>query len=532
MQAQPSIYKNWFPKWLKLPLLILALFPHLMLMSLFHSNTSFTASILEVEPEDIQFFLSLMYGSVVVTLLVFNRFFAFFRIRSYIILMCSISMLLLFFIAITKDYISLIYLRTFEGIFGVLEGACFLPLIIKELKTVHARVIAYLFLYFTMLCGGTFTASILKFTIQNYGFQEMILVVLFFHLLVILVTVLIFNNNRLVPKYPLFQIDYISCFFLLITLHSGAYALIFGRKFYWFDSANIITATSLFLIFGGLFVLKQLNTRRPSFNFEVLKYKKVLIGIAVFVVFYIIRAGLNNVYNTMSTVWHWPWEYVLQIQYINVAGTFLGIIISGIALMRGFQYKYIFGLGFLLLSIDCFWFTFIFYPDTDLITLFGPLFLQGFAQGWLFTPIVMYMITGMPANLASNASMMGTTTRFWTTNLGFCIMQNLSYYLNRIHFTNLSSSFIAENPMVEQNYQDAVNQNGATYNGEIATTLANAKFNSRFLAQAQLLTNMEIFTALSILAFIAFILIFTIKPGHLLFKKLKNNKFIPFAYQG
>src|SRR5690606_15664564 len=164
-------------------------------------------------------------------------------------------------------------LRVAEGIFCVLEGACFLPLAMMQIKHPKSRTIAYFFLYTFMLTGGTITTSLLKESIMDYGWEDMIRVVFYWHLIVIAIAVVFLNNNRLSRKFPLYQIDLASCLFLLLSLSCGAYVLIYGRKYYWFAHGSIIVNSSLFLIFGALFVLKQSLVKRPLFHFDVLRYR-------------------------------------------------------------------------------------------------------------------------------------------------------------------------------------------------------------------------------------------------------------------
>ncbi len=520
-QHKDTIYRSWVPDLVKLPLLVIAMFPHLMLMSLFHSNSTFSASFLGIEPEDVQYLLSLMYGSVVVTLMIFSRLFAYFRVRSYIILMCSVSIFILMSLVFVKDFNTIRILRILEGIFGVLEGACFLPLIIGQLKTRHARMIAYLFLYSIMLTGGTFTTSIVKSAIVDYGWKEMIYLFMFFHLIVLFIVTALFNRNRLLPKLPLYQIDFASCLFMLIAIHCGSYTLLYGHKLYWFSSPQIILTFVLFLIFSGLFILRQSAAKRPIFHFSIIRYQNVAAGILLFFIFYILRSGINNVYSTMSGVWQWPWEYVLKVQYINVAGTLLGVISSGYLLTKNVQSKIIFGTGFLLFAVDCAWFTFVFSPDVNLLSVGAPLFLQGVAQGWLFTPLVMYLINGLPANLVGNGSLVGTSVRFWTTNIGFAVMQNASFFLNKLHYSHLQQSIVPYSANVQQVENSYMHKFMLTHNYQIATMLTNNKLDGMIRKQALLLSNMEIFTSLAGLALLTFIMILLMKPSRILFRKLK-----------
>jgi MFS family permease len=520
-QHKDTIYRSWVPYQIKLPLLVIGLFPQIMLMSLFHSNSTFSASFLGIEPEDVQYLLSLMYGSVVVTLMIFSRLFAYFRVRSYIILMCSISVFILLLMAFIKDFNTLRILRILEGIFGVLEGACFLPLIVAQLKTRHASMIAYLFLFTTMLTGGTLTTTIAKSAIADYGWREMIYLFVAFHLVMLFIVTVLFNRNRLIPKLHLYQFDFASCLFLLIAIHCGSYALLYGYKLYWFNSPQIIITFILFLVFSGLFILKQTLVKRPIFQFSIIRYKNVVLGILLFSIFYILRSGLNNVYSTMSVVWQWPWEYVLNVQYINVAGTLLGVISSAYLLTKNVQSKIIFGIGFLLFAIDCAWFTFVFSPNVNHLTVGAPLFLQGIAQGWLITPLVMYLITGLPTNLAGNGVHVGASVRFWTTNIGFAVMQNASSFFNKLHYCYLQQNIVSNSSTVQQVQGSYMRKFLQTHNYQIATVLTNNKLDGIVRKQALLLSNIEIFTWLTGLALLTFILILLMKPSRILFRKLK-----------
>ncbi|WP_324757390.1 MFS transporter [Sphingobacterium thalpophilum] len=521
MSTDKSLYYGWVPEWIKLPLMILAMFPHLMLLTLFHSNTAFTASALGIELEDIQYFLSLMYGAVVVALLTFQRLFSYFRVRTYILLSCSISILILLGISLTRDPFVIGVLRVAEGIFCVLEGACFLPLVMMQIKHPKSRTIAYFFLYTFMLTGGTITTSLLKESIMDYGWEDMIRVVFYWHLIVIAIAVVFLNNNRLSRKFPLYQIDLASCLFLLLSLSCGAYVLIYGRKYYWFAHGSIIVNSSLFLIFGALFVLKQSLVKRPLFHFDVLRYRNILYGILLFALFYIIRSGLNNVYTVMASVWKWPWHYVVDIQYINVAGTIIGVGSSGLLLLKDVSPKYIFGPGFLLLTASCFLFVPACYPDTTMTTVGLPLFIQGVGQGWLFTPLVIYISTGVSSHHVGNAGLMGTTVRFWSTNMGFALIQNLSYTFNQKHFVQLEQTLNSSNPIIGSYWETLVLNYSGTYGDNLARLLATKKLGATVSQQASLLSNMEIFTYLGILGAAVTCTIFLLGPVKTLFMRLR-----------
>jgi len=521
MLNNKSVYYSWVPEWIKLPLMILAMFPHLMLMSLFHSNTAFTASALDIETEDIQYFLSLMYGAIVVALLIFQRLFSYFRVRTYILLTCSASILILIGISLTKDPFLIGVLRVAEGIFCVLEGACFLPMVMSQIKHTKSRTIAYFFLYTFMLTGSTLTTSLLKESIMDYRWQDMIHVVLYWHLIVIAIALLLLNNNRLSRKFPLYQLDLTSCLFLLLSLSCGAYVLIYGRKYYWFEHTNININFALFLVFGALFIFKQSLVKRPLFHFEVLRYKNVILGVILFFLFYIIRSCLNNVYTVMATVWKWPWHYIIDVQFINVTGTILGVISSGVLLLCNVSPKYSFGFGFLILAISCFLFVPTFYSDTTIWAIGLPLFIQGIGQGWLFTPLVIYILTGVKSQHVGNAGLMGTSVRFWSTNIGFAFIQNISYILNKKHYNQLEQTLNTGNPLTLNYWNTLIEKYSGLYGDQVANQIVSKSLAESLSQQASLISNMEIFTFLGMLGLVVTGIIFLFGPVKTLYIRLR-----------
>lgn len=120
-----TVYHKWLPQWLKLPLLILALFPHIMLLSLLHSNSAFTSSFMDVDSDDIQYLMMLMYGTFVVTLLVLQRFMSYFSVKYYVLLMSSVSVILLYILSVTNDYHVILGHPFFRRIFRIAGGSYF-----------------------------------------------------------------------------------------------------------------------------------------------------------------------------------------------------------------------------------------------------------------------------------------------------------------------------------------------------------------------------------------------------------------------
>lgn len=513
MPEKPSIYNKWVRDWMKLPLLIIALFPHLMLMTFFHSNSTFTASILDVDADDLQFILSLMYGSIVVILLINNRFFSFFPVRTFILLVVGISVGILLLISQNNHYGFVIPLRILEGIFGLLEGAIFLPIIISEIKSKHAKTLAYFILYTIMMTGGTFTTSVLKESIVNFGWTEMVYIITGFHVVVLIITLFLFNKNRFFPKMHLYQVDWVSCILLLVCLHSGAFAIIYGRKYYWFESDLIVLTICISVLFAGLFLYRQMHLKRRIFHFEIIKFKQVKIAMLLFFFYYIVKSGINNIYSVMLISWNWPWEFVVDVQYFHVIGVFIGVATSGYLLLKAYSNKLIFALGFLLFTISFFWISRVFTSDVTVMAIGSPLFLSGIAQGWLFTPLAMYLINGLPTHLVGNGAVLGTATRFWATNIGFAFTQNILYNFIQKNYNVLQSHLDLSIPNVSEKYDKLFQNFGLSNEDSLAQKLTIKSLHNEIYNQAFLLANSQIFQMYMCIALVTFLIILITVPN-------------------
>lgn len=65
MLEQASIFKKWVPEKLIVPFLGIAMMPYLMVLMIFNMNSTFTASFLDLEVDDLQFLFSLAYATIV-----------------------------------------------------------------------------------------------------------------------------------------------------------------------------------------------------------------------------------------------------------------------------------------------------------------------------------------------------------------------------------------------------------------------------------------------------------------------------------
>ena len=216
---------------------------------------------------------------------------------------------------------------------------------------------------------------------------------------------------------------------------------------------------------------------------------------------------MSNIYQVMSTVWKWQWEYVLQIQYFNVAGSIIGIVFSFFMVKNKIDFRKIFFLGFVLLAMSMLWFSHLFYPDTKVEAIAPTLMLEGIAQGVIFTPLVLYITGSVHPSITGSAAQAGTAIRFWTTTIGFSLMQNAILYLTTKHQFLMTKNLDKTSPIFQQQWNNLFNKNIASHLPKEAESITAAALKAKLYNQALLVSNIEIFRTLFVVGIIAAIFV-------------------------
>ncbi|HWV33714.1 MAG TPA: hypothetical protein VN038_28865 [Dyadobacter sp.] len=494
MNKQP-VFKSWVPDWLIKSVLICCMLHTMVLLGLYTSNVTYSASFLDVEPEDLQFAMSVTYGTFLATLLVENRIFRYFPPRNYFIAIYALAALTFIASAYTHDFVLFLMLRAAEGVLMALPWVPLRILLLTRFKSRNATIIVFSFTYGMLLMASPFIMNIAVWLLENYDWNYMAYGSAFFQLLCVALVLLIFNGRRFHRKTPLFQIDWASLVLVHAAILCGAFVLVYGEKRYWFESPLIVAACAGAAITSALFILRQQLVKRPCFDFAVFRYANLRTGLLLFIVFYISRATLNLCHQTMTKVWNWEPVRVAHIQYLNVAGNTVGILIAAACMSCSVVTRYIFMLGFSILAIHHLWFTFLFVPDVSLADIAVPYLLQGVGVGVIFVPLVLFTVSSTPSHLAPFSGTVGVTGRFWGSTLGFCIMQNAMVNLQQRHYNKLQLMLTPENAETRHWLAGSTARFVAKgFSEDQATGLAFRQLSQRLTTQTTLLAEMEIFT--------------------------------------
>jgi DHA2 family multidrug resistance protein len=498
--SEVSVFKSWVPNWAIIAIIFFCMLHSMILLGVYTSNVTYAASFLDVEVEDLQFSMCVTYGTFLSTILIESRFFRFFPTKKYFLVIYSLAAVTFVLTAYTKNFSLFIMLRMAEGILMALPVLPLRQFLIARFKSKNAVIIAFTLNYGALMLASPFIINITVWLLENYDWKYMAYGSALFQIICVALVMLTFTNNRVHKKIPLYQIDWASFILLLTAILCGSYFMVYGQKKYWFESHQIVAALIVALITGGFFIARQMLVKRPTFDMRVFRYANLRTGLLLSVVFYIARATLNICHSTMAVVWNWEPSRVAHVQYLNLTGNVIGMVLTGVFLAKSVATRYIFIIGFSLFALFHFWFTFLFVPDASLSDIAIPYMLQGVAVGIIFVPLVMFTVAAVPTHYAPFAGIVGVSGRFWGSIAGFAMIQNAGQFLQGIHFTKLRQFVLPESPetqlRVEQITRSFMSKG---YTADDSNKLAIKQIISSVSKQSVLLSNMEIFTAIGYL---------------------------------
>lgn len=490
-----SIFKSWVPNWAIIIILFVCLLHSMILLGVYTSNVTYAASFLDIEPEDLQFAMCVTYGTLLATILIEARFSNFFPTKNYLMAVYSLIGITIVSSAYVTNFAVFLLLRVAEGILMALPVITIRQLLIERFNSKNAIIIGFSFYYGSLLLSTPFIMNIAVWFLDHYDWKYMLYVSGMLQVLNVFLILVTFKGHRITKKIPLYQIDWISYILVLTAILCGAYFFVYAEKKYWFESSQLVMMLIIALISGGMFIFKELLVKRPTFDFEVFKYANLRIGFLLFFLFYISRATLSLCHAAMFSIWNWDPSRVAGVQYLNGLGNVIGLILAAIFLMKSMSTKYIFMIGFSLIALFHFWFTYLFVPDVALSDIIIPYVLQGIGVGLLFVPLILFTTSSVPPKLAVSSGIVGVSGRFWGSTIGFCIMQNAVVFLNKKHFLKLSQ-FVTDSSTQTQEVMTKTSQSfmAKGYSLDEANALALKKVFGSVAKQSTLLANMEIYT--------------------------------------
>lgn len=521
-------FKNWIHNWnwgMRTALFLILMFT-IIQFSLFSLTQNYVVSYFGAQPEDVTFSIQVTYISLLFTLPLQIRFLNYFNTKKYLITVLLIGIILNLLSMKTTEIEIFILLRFLQGMIISFIAGGMLTFIFSRLHEEKKMAVGYSVFYGTLLGSSVVAGAPSAWIIDNTDWKMIYYVVILFQIISILIVFLIFKSEREHKKYPLYQIDWKAYLILGSGMFAVAYCLVYGPKHYWFDDKSIVYSFFLAIILISLFVLRQLNSKRPIIHFSIFKSKRFVIGLFFLALFYGLKDTINLVYNYVSVINQWSNYDYIELAAVNISGMALTMYIaSQLVAKKKFPIHYFLILGFGLMLAFNFWMYKIISPGLDFSDLMIPIFLQGASSGMLFVPIATFILSSVPVHTGISGSLVGGTVRFFTTLNSFAGYYTLQLFYNQ-HYKEQFLKYLTPYDLnyVERNSTSVQSFISKGFTPQESVSLANSSILKSVTTQTQLLTNQTIFLGVSY----ALIGIILVVLSHFIYRKLsliqRNSK--------
>ncbi|MFC6097814.1 MFS transporter [Flavobacterium qiangtangense] len=521
-------FKNWIHNWnwgMRTALFLILMFT-IIQFSLFSLTQNYVVSYFGAQPEDVTFSIQVTYISLLFTLPLQIRFLNYFNTKKYLITVLLIGIILNLLSMKTTEIEIFILLRFLQGMIISFIAGGMLTFIFSRLHEEKKMAVGYSVFYGTLLGSSVVAGAPSAWIIDNTDWKMIYYVVILFQIISILIVFLIFKSEREQKKYPLYQIDWKAYLILGSGMFAVAYCLVYGPKHYWFDDKSIVYSFFLAIILISLFVLRQLNSKRPIIHFSIFKSKRFVIGLFFLALFYGLKDTINLVYNYVSVINQWSNYDYIELAAVNISGMALTMYIaSQLVAKKKFPIHYFLILGFILMLAFNFWMYKIISPGLDFSDLMIPIFLQGASSGMLFVPIATFILSSVPVHTGISGSLVGGTVRFFTTLNSFAGYYTLQLFYNQ-HYKEQFLKYLTPYDLnyAERNSSSVQSFISKGFTPQESVSLANSSILKSITIQTQLLTNQTIFLGVSY----ALIGIILVVLSHFIYRKLsliqRNSK--------
>lgn len=502
------VFKSWVPVWLIRITMFIVIIPGLLLFGLSTASAAGAAGYYGIEPADVQYSMIAFYAAVAGFFALERRFFVFTATREYFLISTLLQVVTSYICFHTHSLPVLFAFRFIQGMANCMSTSICITLIFGSLRSERAREIGYSVFYGLLLCITPVSTIITAPIIDAFDFNVLYKFIIFAYVPGTLLLLLIMNNIRLSKKMPLYQLDFYSFFLYSCLLCSLGYILLYGEQYYWFQDQRIVYNAMACIALLALIIFRQLHLKRPYLNLAVFKSRNFNIGILKILTLYIVRGALGITSQYFATVLGMDPIHIGYLMIANIGGIFLGVLVSSRLIILKRPMRLIWLYGFFLLLIFHVWMWFLFSTQADAGTFIIPLIVQGVGAGMLMAPIIIFMISSVPAALAGSASAMGVFFRF----LGFCSsiaiinyfqLQHKAIHVNRFQDQLSGVDGIAGDRLTA--YAKALSAKGVAPDQSVR--IARGLLGRAVDAQASLRTMMDYYLFISIVLFVILLII-------------------------
>jgi DHA2 family multidrug resistance protein len=277
-----ELFYSWVPRWIRIPVMIMIYTVLLSANGVYTGNINETFSYFgnAIEPYTAASYA--MYIGMALGYMINLRIRA--RFTSKALLLFALAMML---------FMNIICATTSNGLLTII--ACLMLGITKILGLTELflkwlsiwskeldRSRLYPYLYFSALAGLYGTVWLTSRIAYDFTWQYAYIPVLILILCSIMAVIIFTENVPLIKKIPLYQLDLIGFVLLAITMLLLDYVIVYGKVEDWLESGHVVSALFLIMIFGLLFIKRELTFKRPLLPFSLFKLGNFRTGLLFF----------------------------------------------------------------------------------------------------------------------------------------------------------------------------------------------------------------------------------------------------------
>jgi DHA2 family multidrug resistance protein len=208
-------------------------------------------------------------------------------------------------------------------------------------------------------------------------------------LVLVLAVLLLFNNKRMMPPFPLFGIDWMGGFMWGLILLCVNFISIYGDHYDWWYSGEIQLATVFLVVLLALNIYRASFIRHPFISLQTFRYKAVYLTIFLYLLIDIFLAPahlIEHIY--FEKILHYDATHLSYVNWMGYTGVLFGAGFTYyyFALKKN-SYKSTFLVGFTAILGYLGMMYFLIGYQTTKAMLFAPIFFRNF--GYVVVAIVL-----------------------------------------------------------------------------------------------------------------------------------------------
>jgi DHA2 family multidrug resistance protein len=502
MSYARSPYRHFISPAVKGPAVILLLLLQCFVLGITAATASRLASFYGIEPATVNWFAQInAVGSVAVIPI-------YYRLRLYLkktdlLLTALLGEMCLSFLCYTLHYAPVMLAGNF--FLGMLKMVCmldFIGLLVARYRFMQNRALFYALVYSITKPGAELAGILVNPLLEASQWQLIYLIAAMAALCCIVLCTLLFHNQRLHRKVPLYQVDWPGAWLFTGAALCFCYVLCFGKTKDWFEDASICYACLAVIVLAACFVYRQYKVKRPYWNLRVFSLRQVPLGVCFMLVMYLFYSTQLLLNQYAGYNFREEETSLSQLSVVTLCAYLASFPVTGILLSRGLSKRWLLCLAFLLYGGSLFVFSGSIQTSLSLYNLLLPYFLQGMAYGILLTTLSTFTATNVPRSFNGDRVFSSLAGRYVAGSAaGTALYSNWLFRNTVIHKQYLAEQLNGANPALGSSLQQS--QQVLLHQGMNAGATARAAFaalNRQLEVQAMLVATREILVYAGLLA--------------------------------